>query len=64
MAKVQITVRLDKDQLARAKKALGAETVTEAIRCALALVTEEVWAEGTPSAASVRSQAQVKGSSR
>ncbi len=36
MAKVQVTVRLDKDQLVRARKALGAETVTEAIERALA----------------------------
>jgi len=41
MAKSQVTVRLDKDQLARARKALGAETVTEAIERALALATEK-----------------------
>jgi threonine dehydrogenase-like Zn-dependent dehydrogenase len=41
MAKSQITVRLDKDRLARARKALGAETVTEAIERALALATEK-----------------------
>jgi len=41
MAKSQVTVRLDKDQLAQAKKALGAETVTEAIERALALATEK-----------------------
>lgn len=42
MAKSQVTVRLDKNQLARAKRALGAETVTEAIEQALALATEKV----------------------
>ena len=41
MAKSQVTVRLDKDQLARARKALGAETVTEAIERALALAIEK-----------------------
>ena len=41
MAKSQVTVRLDKEQLVRAKKALGAETVTEAIEQALALATEK-----------------------
>jgi hypothetical protein len=41
MAKSQVTVRLNKDQLIRAKKALGAETVTEAIERALALATEK-----------------------
>ena len=41
MAKVQVTVRLDKDQLVRARKALGAETVTEVIERALALATEK-----------------------
>jgi len=41
MAKSQVTVRLDKSQLARAKKALGAETITEAIERALALATEK-----------------------
>ena len=41
MAKLQVTVRLDKEQLDRARKALGAETVTEAIERALALVTEK-----------------------
>jgi hypothetical protein len=41
MAKSQVTVRLDKDQLARARKALGAETVTEAIERALALAAEK-----------------------
>ena len=41
MAKSQITVRLDKDRLAQARKALGAETVTEAIERALVLATEK-----------------------
>ncbi len=41
MAKVQVTVRLDKDQLVRAWKALGAQTVTELIERALALATEK-----------------------
>lgn len=41
MAKSQVTVRLDKSQLTRAKKALGAETVTETIEQALALATEK-----------------------
>ncbi|MBI2540820.1 MAG: hypothetical protein HYY83_05510 [Deltaproteobacteria bacterium] len=41
MPKAQVTVRLDKERLARAKKALRAETVTEAIEQALALATEK-----------------------
>jgi hypothetical protein len=41
MSKSQVTVRLDKSQLARAKRALGAETITEAIERALALATEK-----------------------
>ena len=41
MSKSQVTVRLDKGQLARAQKLLGAETVTEAIEQALALATEK-----------------------
>jgi hypothetical protein len=41
MAKQQVTVRLDKQQLVRAKKALGAETLTETIERALALATEK-----------------------
>lgn len=41
MAKSQVTVRLDKDRLARARKALGAETVTEVIERALELATEK-----------------------
>jgi hypothetical protein len=41
MNTLQVTVRLDKDQLARARKALGAETTTEAIQRALALATEK-----------------------
>ena len=41
MAKTQVTVRLDEVQLARAKKALGAESVTETIEQALALAAEK-----------------------
>jgi len=41
MPKSQVTVRLDKNQLARAQKALGAETITETIERALALATEK-----------------------
>ncbi len=41
MAKSQVTVRLDKGQLARARRVLGAKTVTEAIERALALATEK-----------------------
>lgn len=41
MAKAQVTVRLDQNQLARAKKALGVETITETIEQALALATEK-----------------------
>ncbi len=41
MAKSQVTVRLDKGQLTRAQRALGAKTVTEAIERALALATEK-----------------------
>lgn len=41
MSKAQVTVRLDKEQLARARKALGAETITETIERALALATEK-----------------------
>lgn len=41
MAKAQVSVRLDKEQLARAKKALGAETVTQPIGRALLLATEK-----------------------
>lgn len=41
MGKLQVTARLDKEQLARARKALGAETVTEAIQRALALAAEK-----------------------
>jgi hypothetical protein len=41
MAKAQVTVRLDKSQLARAKRALRAGTVTETIEQALALATEK-----------------------
>ena len=42
MAKTQVTVRLDEAQLARAKKALRAESVTETIEQALALAAEKV----------------------
>ncbi len=41
MPKSQVTVRLDKGQLVRAKRVLGAKTVTEAIEQALALATEK-----------------------
>ena len=41
MPKSQVTVRLDKERLARAQKLLGVETVTEAIEQALALATEK-----------------------
>lgn len=41
MAKSQVTVRLDKGQLSRAQRVLGARTVTEAIERALALATEK-----------------------
>ena len=41
MPKSQVTVRLDKGQLARAKRVLSAKTVTEAIERALALATEK-----------------------
>ena len=41
MHKSQVTVRLEKAQLARAQRALGAKTVTEAIERALALATEK-----------------------
>jgi hypothetical protein len=41
MAKEQVTVRLEKAQLARARKALGADSVTQTIERALALATEK-----------------------
>jgi len=41
MAKSQITVRLDKDQLERAQRALGAGTVTKTIEQALVLAAEK-----------------------
>jgi hypothetical protein len=41
MKKAQVTVRLDKNQLARAQRILGAETVTETIEMALDLATEK-----------------------
>ncbi len=41
MAKTQVTVRLDKSQLARARKALGTKTATQTIEEALALATEK-----------------------
>lgn len=46
VAKSQVTVRLDKDQLVRARKALGADTVTETIERALALATEKAVHDG------------------
>lgn len=36
-----MTVRLDEDQLERARRALGAESTTEAIQRALSLATEK-----------------------
>ena len=42
MPKSQVTVRLDKDRLARARKLLGAATVTEAIEQALALAAVDI----------------------
>ena len=41
MPKSQVTVRLNKSQLVRARKALGTATVTETIERALALATEK-----------------------
>ncbi len=41
MAKAQVTVRLDKGQLARARKALGTKTATQTIEEALALAAEK-----------------------
>jgi Arc/MetJ family transcription regulator len=41
MAKAQVTVRLDTGQLARARKALGVRTATQAIEQALVLATEK-----------------------
>ena len=41
MPKSQVTVRLDKNRLAKARKALGAETVTETIEQALDLAAEK-----------------------
>jgi hypothetical protein len=46
MPKSQVTVRLDKGQLVRARKALGAGTVTETIERALALATEKATHDG------------------
>ncbi len=46
MARVRLTVRLDRNQLVRAKKALGAATATEAIVRALALVIENAAHDG------------------
>ena len=46
MAKSQVTVRLDTDQLARARKALGTDTVTETIERALAMATEKAAHDG------------------
>ena len=46
MAKSQVTVRLDKAQLVRARKALGTVTVTETIERALALATEKAVHDG------------------
>lgn len=41
MPKLQVTVRLDRERLMRARKALSAETVTETIERALSLATEK-----------------------
>lgn len=41
MPKSQVTVRLDKDQLDSARKALGTKTITETIEQSLALATEK-----------------------
>ncbi|MFQ5949246.1 MAG: hypothetical protein ACE5J1_00985 [Nitrospiria bacterium] len=41
MPKSQVTIRLERDQLVRAQKVLGTETVTETIEQALALATEK-----------------------
>ena len=41
MSKSQVTVRLDRSQLARAQKALETDTITETIERALDLVTEK-----------------------
>ena len=41
-AKQQVTVRLDRGQLARARRLLGAKTVTQAIGDALDFVTEKL----------------------
>lgn len=41
MSKSQVTVRLDREHLAKARKALGTQTVTETIEAALALATEK-----------------------
>jgi len=41
MPKLQVTVRLDKERLNRAKKLLRAETVTDTIEQALSLATEK-----------------------
>jgi hypothetical protein len=46
MAKSQVTVRLDKDQLVRARKALKTGTVTETIERALAMATEKAAHDG------------------
>ena len=40
-SRLQVTVRLDKGRLTRAKRLLGAETVTETIEQALTLATEK-----------------------
>jgi hypothetical protein len=41
MPKLQVTVRLDRERLMRARKALSAETVTETIERALSLAAEK-----------------------
>lgn len=41
MAQVQVSARLEREQLQKARKALGARTTTETLRKALDLVTDK-----------------------
>ena len=41
VARVQVSARLDPAQVKKAKKALGARSITETLQRALALVTEK-----------------------
>lgn len=41
MPKSQVTIRLDKGQVARAQRVLGTQTITETIERALDLATEK-----------------------